>query len=33
MWHVFHIEAKLPETTKSFEMFGKFLNKHMKVKV
>ena len=33
MWHVFHIEAKLPETTKSFEMFGEFLNKHMKVKV
>ena len=33
MWHVFHIEVKLPETTKSFEMFGEFLNKHMKVKV
>jgi len=33
MWHVFHIEAKLPETIKSFEMFGDFIDKHIKTKV
>ena len=32
MWHVFHIEAKLPETIESFKMFGEFLNQHMKTK-
>ena len=32
MWHVFHMEAKLPETIESFKMFGEFLNEHMKTK-
>jgi len=33
LWHVFQIEAKLPESVDSFKMFGKFLNKHIGVKV
>jgi acetyl esterase/lipase len=33
LWHVFQIEAKLPESVDSFKMFGNFLNKHIGVKV
>jgi monoterpene epsilon-lactone hydrolase len=33
LWHVFQIEAKLPESIESFKLFGEFLNKHIKVKV
>ena len=33
LWHVFQIEALLPESVESFKMFGNFLNKHIGVKV
>ena len=33
LWHVFQVEAKLPESIESFKLFGEFLNKHIKVKV
>jgi len=33
MWHVFHFEAKLPETIESLKLFGDFLNKYMNVNV
>ena len=33
LWHVFQIEAMLPESIESFKMFGNFLNKHIGVKV
>ena len=33
LWHVFQIEAMLPESVESFKMFGNFLNKHIGVKV
>ena len=33
LWHVFQIEAVLPESIESFKMFGNFLNKHIGVKV
>jgi len=33
LWHVFQIEAMLPESIESFKMFGYFLNKHIGVKV
>ena len=33
LWHVFHLEVGMPETIKSFKMYGEFLNKHYKVTV
>ena len=33
LWHVFQIEAMLPESIESFKMFGNFLNKYIGVKV
>ena len=33
LWHVFQIEALLPESIESFKMFGSFLNKYIGVKV
>ena len=33
LWHVFQIEAVLPESIESFKMIGDFLNKHIGVKV
>jgi hypothetical protein len=33
MWHVFQLEAEMPETVESFKMFGNFLNKYIGVTV
>ena len=33
LWHVFQIEAEMPETVESFKMFGSFLNKYIGVQV
>lgn len=33
LWHVFHLEAEMPESIESFKMFGNFLNKHVGVSV
>ena len=33
LWHVFQVEALLPESIESFKMFGSFLNKYIGVKV
>ena len=33
LWHVFQVEALLPESIESFKMFGTFLNKYIGVKV
>jgi hypothetical protein len=33
LWHVFQLEAEMPESVESFKMFGSFLNKHIKVSV
>ena len=33
LWHVFQLEAEMPETIESFKMFGSFLNKYIGVPV
>ena len=33
LWHVFQLEAEMPETIESFKMFGSFLNKYIGVSV
>jgi len=33
LWHVFQLEAKMPESVDSFKQFGTFLNKHIGIKV
>mgnify|MGYP000037455294 FL=1 len=33
LWHVFQLEAKMPESVESFKQFGAFLNKHIGIKV
>lgn len=33
LWHVFQIEATMPESIESFKMFGNFLNKYIGVSV
>lgn len=33
MWHVFQLEAEMPETVESFKLFGNFLNKYIGVTV
>ena len=29
MYHVFHIDVRMPETISAFEQIGNFLNKHL----
>ncbi len=33
LWHVFQLEAEMPESIESFKMFGSFLNKYIGVSV